>query len=916
MLRRTSICTLAFLVAAPLSARAQPAVVADSPYRIALRNAAPFEPGPGAELALPGSDADNSSVHALVQLDNDEVERARTDAEAEARLRRLLTAPEGAPLRVLRNVQRATYEAVIRRDLAMSMSTDRNLDGLTFVDRDAATLVRWVGSVPREAKLEAALLNGQYPAWGLGPNDTFNLLVTFYEDAVGGADAFLGGVAVDRQPYTADTWRVVLARDRLENLVAEDSVRFVAMGPKPFTPLSDLTRLAVKVEAVQKAVVTTNPPTDTGPTYQGLTGAGITVAVMDDGVNPDHDDFWEHAGGVLVPRVMHHTTTTPLTPHGTLIAGIIAGSGYQSTLGSNGGTVNYQWRGMAPHAKILSFANVDSGGHVATQYQATVLGGADISNDSHEQRGCLDYDAIAETVDRLVRGTQVEPMTGTTIPRRAAIWGAGNNGQVPNRPDTCQNRGYFGLTVAAKNPIVVGATYHDADRLWYGSSLGPTYDGRLKPDVVAPGCSLPAASVGITSAAMLDGYGRLCGTSMATAVVSGIAALLLEKWRQELESTGACPMTSDGECYPLPSTLKALLIQGAKDLELVLPNPNAFLNPDTGAQVEYHAGPDYATGYGLVDAAASVAIIDAGVVGPGRRVLERKAFASVAPDEHLIVVPPNAPRLRVTLAWDDPEGHAWKGLTDPQLVNDLDLELVGPPPNNTVVLPWTLPALPPNASAAQDPYQQDPVAPSLGPANRMHVDERNNVEQVEVPPSLLAEGGTWRIRVKSGKLLPGTSQEYSLVSDYAFVSSLGAVEPPPPVGPPGSETPCRELDWDRAAPGAFAFDFEGGRCGFIPLEPICRYVVSCTVCDRFGVCPALRVSLTGVAEFFRVAVRRRDGTSVAVDDSRRQAKTLSWQPLAGEEYGLFFDVVGNDRRAERLTIGIEVSTQRAAGDPR
>jgi hypothetical protein len=585
---------------------------------------------------------------------------------------------------------------------------------------------------------------------------------------------------------------------------------------------------------------------------------------------------------------------------------------------------------MAPHAKIVSFADVNSGGDAETQYQATVVRGADISNESHEQEECLKYDDVAEIVDGLVLGTALRPVTLEPIPRRAAIWGAGNNGMAKN-PDGCQNYGYFGLTVAAKNPIVVGATYVDNDFLAPDSSLGPTYDGRIKPDVVAPGCALGSGFVGLQSTATPDagfpqvaanGYVRACGTSAATAVVSGIAALLLEKWRDELVSTGNCEVTAGSECFPLPSTLKALLIQGAEDLKAVVPYPNQglYLNPDTRRYLRYHDGPDYATGYGLVDAAASVAIIDAGVVGPGSRVLEGVASASAPLDEYFVVVPTNAPRLRVTLAWDDEPGNLSLGITESQLVNDLDLELVGP--GNAIKLPWTLPTLKPNPLAASNPSVLDTV--TITPAVMTAVDDLNNVEQVEFLPNGLANppetsipAGTYRVRVKGGKLDSDKSQEYSLASDYPFVSALGApAPPPPPQAPPGSETPCRQLDWGRAAPGAIVFDFEGGRCGFIPLEPICRYIVDCTVCDRFGVCPAIRVSLTRVPEFFRVAVRQRDGTRVAVDDSRRQPKTLSWQPVAGEEYGLFFDVVGNDRRPESHTIGIEVSTQRAAQNPR
>jgi hypothetical protein len=471
--------------------------------------------------------------------------------------------------------------------------------------------------------------------------------------------------------------------------------------------------------------------------------------------------------------------------------------------------------------------------------------------------------------------------------------------------------------------------------LWRYSSLGPTYDGRIKPDVVAPGCALGSSPVGLKSAATADegfpdakanGYELDCGTSMATAVVSGIAALLLEKWREELVSTGDCGISSGGQCFPLPSTLKALLIQGAKDREAVLPYPNQalYLNPDTKALIQYHKGPDYATGYGLVDAAASVAIVDAGVVGPGRRVLEGEALSSAVADEFLIVVPPNQDRLRVTLAWDDLPGDELLGFTERQLVNDLDLELERVIPLSSdpqpIKLPWTLPALNPNANAAAQPHLLDPIsATNIQAAVNTAVDDRNNVEQVEVVQDPLADTlkGTWRVRVKGAKLEPGTSQEYSLVSDYPLISTLAGPPPsePPPsspstFGPPGSEPTtdrCQELDW-RRAPGGFSFDFEGGSCRFIPLEPVCRYVVNCSRCDRFGSCPPMRIALSAVPDFFRVAVRRKDGTTVAVANaSAERVTTLSWQPLAGEEYGLFFDVVRAARRAERHTIGIEVA---------
>jgi subtilisin family serine protease len=93
----------------------------------------------------------------------------------------------------------------------------------------------------------------------------------------------------------------------------------------------------------------------------------------------------------------------------------------------------------------------------------------------------------------------------------------------------------------------------------------------VKPDVVARG-------VNVLSTVPTDNYDRKQGTSMASPVVTGIAALLTEQWRKTFAGAN-----------PLPEQLKALILAGADDLG----------NP----------GPDYTYGFGLVNAKNAVDLI-------------------------------------------------------------------------------------------------------------------------------------------------------------------------------------------------------------------------------------------------------------------------------------------------------------------
>ncbi|MFQ5859638.1 MAG: Ig-like domain-containing protein, partial [Anaerolineae bacterium] len=83
-----------------------------------------------------------------------------------------------------------------------------------------------------------------------------------------------------------------------------------------------------------------------------------------------------------------------------------------------------------------------------------------------------------------------------------------------------------GSPAAAANAVTVGAVADPGEggvNVPYWTSRGPTVDDRIKPDVVAPGVNIMAAEAGTTT-----GYVNKSGTSMATPVVSGVAALMLD----------------------------------------------------------------------------------------------------------------------------------------------------------------------------------------------------------------------------------------------------------------------------------------------------------------------------------------------------------------------------------------------------
>lgn len=614
-------------------------------------------------------------------------------------------------------------------------------------------LVRCLVPLVPEDKLETELVLVETPA----TRAATSVLVRFFDLVpTETAESLLRELGLEPISHGESLWEVLAAADQIQSLASLDAVQWVQPGPLPLLPTVDETRSVSHVDEVQQL----NPASGV---YGGLSGAGVQIAIMDTGVDTAHDDF---AGRFV-------RSQDDGGDHGSHVAGIAAGSGVRSDQTNddgvgNGGTA-YQWRGMAPEAGIAAYGT--AGGNSAVFQDAIVANKVDVSNHSYVLQVQNQYDAAVQAVDRIIRGD----VSG--VPSRLAVWAAANNasvdprpcpggGSYPQYPDGCPTAfkaGYFSILSPCKNCLNVGAIEKNMTHAGF-SSLGPTSDGRLKPDIAAVGSSV--TSVGANTnrdgiAVTGNGYRVKGGTSMAAPAVTGIAALMLEQY--------AATFGVDIDVAPpLPSTLKAILIQSADDLAGTDPT----INFDTGAAVTYGVGPDWATGYGVANAEEAVRIVAAG----SSAFLEDVLNPSIPFRDHAFTVAPGQREVRVTLAWDDRAGTPNANDGARQLVNDLDLVVIDA--DGASHRPLVLPSVVPrdcDANAANGIQVGTCSGPDDGTQNFFGpaapgVDRLNNVEQVVVTDTAPLPAGGWTARVSvldadgvTVRMPLGGDQDYSLV---------------------------------------------------------------------------------------------------------------------------------------------------------
>jgi subtilisin family serine protease len=228
----------------------------------------------------------------------------------------------------------------------------------------------------------------------------------------------------------------------------------------------------------------------------GYDGTGVTVAVLDTGIDATHPDF---AGRIVEARNFTDAPDTDDTlGHGTHVASTVLGNGAR-------------YRGVAPGASLLV-------GKVCPDRncpESAILAGiewaaprAKVINLSLGGPDTAEVDPLEEAVNR------VTAQTGVLV-----VAAAGNDGQDTN----------VGSPATADAALAVGAV-DKQENLASFSDRGPRIDGAVKPDISGPGVGIVAALARNSAYPEYEpGYTQLNGTSMATPHVAGAAALLAQR---------------------------------------------------------------------------------------------------------------------------------------------------------------------------------------------------------------------------------------------------------------------------------------------------------------------------------------------------------------------------------------------------
>ncbi len=463
------------------------------------------------------------------------------------------------------------------------------------------------------------------------PEAMLSLNVTVFEsgdkEAVARSVLGLGGGVLWGEVQDGRVLQIRLPRGRLEDLAQLPEVVYIE-PVRTYSLLNDRARDIVGATPLE-ALGWLAPESS-------LTGSGQIVGLADSGldrgsVDEIHPDLASPPGGVIkvvaLKSLAGAATAADTNGHGTHMAATIAGTGAAS-----GG----QYQGLAPGASLYFQGLTNPEGQLEPPPDL-----ADLFGPAYEAGVRIHVDGWGDDASGYFSSASQTDGFIRAHPDFLVIFSAGNGGPGPG---TLTSEAY------TKNGLVVGASQSphpmfDSEQVDSSSpsdfsSRGPTGDGRLKPELLAPGALISAKASQVTSEFDLGNYYTYMeGTSMAAAVAGGSAALLREYF-QRFEQVAS----------PSAALLKASLINGAS-------------TPASGPTKD---------GFGILDLGGTILALHEKTF---QYIDSSKGVANDGTSTYTFQVQGGDSPLKATLAWTDPA--AAPGSAHP-LVNNLDLEVRDP----------------------------------------------------------------------------------------------------------------------------------------------------------------------------------------------------------------------------------------------
>ncbi|WP_256621903.1 PGF-pre-PGF domain-containing protein [Methanolobus chelungpuianus] len=520
---------------------------------------------------------------------------------------------------------------------------------------DSFDFVKWTGNYRASYKHQLDITtNKDLPAISSAGPGSELIVVLFDEEESEKIREEIVSLGADIMEYSGTLLRINIPRDMIDELASIEGICWIEEHEVPIV-FNDAAAGIINVNQVHI-------------NYR-LNGTGQIVAVCDTGLDTGVNDNTMHTdirGRIVEIFDLVGDGAEDQTGHGTHVTGSLLGNGISSS---------GKYKGMVPEAKLVFQAAADDAGNLtgvlanlSELFRQAYNEGARVHTNSWGYTGDSgNYSLVSSQVDAFM----------WNHPDMLILFSAGNQGVDTNKNGVVDQNSIT-PPGTSKNCITVGASENNRSSLtsttWgssYGSpikedikanniegiaaisSRGPTDDGRIKPDIVAPGTYIASTKSSISNLYSMPGYPEYAystGTSMSTPLVAGAAALVRQYYTDNEKLTS-----------PSAALLKATLINGARDM-----TPGQY---GTGNYQEVQRRPDNSQGWGRVDVENSlfpeypkvIAYYDnkTGIGTSGAWTTKYSYIEAGSP-------------LRATLVWTD---YPASLPSSKALVNDLDLKI-------------------------------------------------------------------------------------------------------------------------------------------------------------------------------------------------------------------------------------------------